>query len=192
MRRDVRRGAVGLLLVLVALAVTACRRAGDSASSASTVADSRTSPAQWVITPETYGPVRFGEPLDDAGDAIGEPLTASYDDEDSCAFVRPRTFPAGVTLMVEYDTVERVDVEGTGVRTSAGAAVGDPEARVLSLYRGQVQVQPHKYSGPAGHYLVVTPPGDTAHRLIFETDGQRVVGYRAGRRPAVEYVEGCG
>jgi len=29
------------------------------------------------------------------------------------------------------------------------------------------------------------------HLLIFETDGQKVVTYRAGIRPAVEYIEGC-
>ena len=34
-------------------------------------------------------------------------------------------------------------------------------------------------------------PEDSARRLIFETDGQRVVRYRAGITPAVEYVEGC-
>ena len=28
-------------------------------------------------------------------------------------------------------------------------------------------------------------------RIIFETDGKRVVKYRAGRGPQVEYVEGC-
>lgn len=28
-------------------------------------------------------------------------------------------------------------------------------------------------------------------RIIFKTDGKRVVKYRAGLRPQVEYVEGC-
>ena len=32
---------------------------------------------------------------------------------------------------------------------------------------------------------------DSAYRLIFETDGQRVTEYRAGLLPAVEWVEGC-
>ena len=36
-----------------------------------------------------------------------------------------------------------------------------------------------------------TELADSARRLIFETDGQRVVRYRAGVTPAVEYVEGC-
>lgn len=88
--------------------------------------------------------------------------------------------------------IERVDVDSAGVLTAEGAGVGDAEANVIALYRGRVSVQPHKYTGPRGHYLIVTSTGDTLHRIVFETDGQRVVNYRAGRRPAVDYVEGCG
>jgi hypothetical protein len=44
---------------------------------------------------------------------------------------------------------------------------------------------------PAGHYLVITQPGDTVDQIIFETDGKRVLNFHAGRLPAVAYVEGC-
>ena len=37
----------------------------------------------------------------------------------------------------------------------------------------------------------VVTPADTTRRLVFETDGARVLRYRAGRRPEVEWVEGC-
>jgi hypothetical protein len=37
----------------------------------------------------------------------------------------------------------------------------------------------------------VTDPADSMLRIIFETDSGRVVRYRAGRRPPVDYVEGC-
>lgn len=46
----------------------------------------------------------------------------------------------------------------------------------------------------SAHYLVFRPR-DAADRretgLIFDTDGQRVVGVRAGLQPSVGYVEGC-
>jgi hypothetical protein len=44
-----------------------------------------------------------------------------------------------------------------------------------------------------GHYLTVVPTSkaDSPYRIIFETDGKRVLNYRAGIRPQVEYVEGC-
>jgi hypothetical protein len=77
------------------------------------------------------------------------------------------------------------------VRTSEGAGVGDTEASVLARYEGRVRVEPHKYAGPTGHYLVVAAPPDTSHLIIFETDEGTVVTYRAGRTPEVRYVEGC-
>ena len=93
--------------------------------------------------------------------------------------------------MIVDDTVARVEVTSGDVKTAEGAGIGDAESDVVTLYQGRVEVQPHKYTGPQGHYVVVTPPGDSLHRIIFETDGQKVLRYRAGRVPAVQYVEGC-
>lgn len=146
---------------------------------------------QWVVRPESFGPVRFGAPLPAVSAAIGEEVRPTYADFETCDYVRPKALPAHTMLMVINDTIVRVDVDSVGVRTAEGAQVGDSETSVLELYRGRISVEPHKYTGPEGHYLVVSSPGDTLHRIIFETDGQRVTGYRAGRRPAVEYVEGC-
>jgi hypothetical protein len=93
--------------------------------------------------------------------------------------------------MIAGGLIARVDVDTLPVATSAGARVGDSEARVDSLYPGRVAVRPHKYED--GHYLVVTPDrADTTLAIVFETSGGRVTRYRAGRRPMVEYVEGCG
>jgi len=83
-----------------------------------------------------------------------------------------------------------VDVTEGPVATTEGARIGDSEDRIESLYPGQVKVMPHKYT--AGHYLVVTPARGGDNRIVFETDGEKVVRYRSGREPAVEYVEGCG
>jgi len=104
----------------------------------------------------------------------------------------PRGAPAGVRFMVEQGKIVRVDVDSSGVRTAAGAEVGMSEVDVRGRYPVGLRVQPHKYD-PKGRYLVLQgmQPADSARRLIFETDGQRVVRYRAGITPAVQYVEGC-
>jgi hypothetical protein len=93
--------------------------------------------------------------------------------------------------MVEQGRIVRVDVDSAGLATSEGATVGMSEADIRSRYPGVREV-PHKYD-ERGRYLVVTSasPADSALRLIFETDGARVVRYRAGVVPQVEYVEGC-
>jgi hypothetical protein len=143
------------------------------------------------VTPEAVGSVRFGITLAQLNAELRDSLRPTYAISDQCDFVHPAAFPAGLRLMVERDTIVRVDVDSAGVQTSEGVAVGDTEADALTRYAGRVEVQPHKYTGPQGHYLIVRSPADTAHRLIFETDGRRIERYRAGRRPAVEYVEGC-
>lgn len=148
----------------------------------------------WQVTARGIGPVRAGLPLQDAAAAVGGALTAPAGVEPGgCAYLAWRGGPPGVRVMVEEGRVARIDVDSGGVATDAGARVGDTAARVQSLYPGRVAVTPHKYT--TGHYyLTVTPPApaDSAYRIVFETDGQRVTRYRAGRRPPVEYVEGCG
>lgn len=177
-------------LLLVAALALACR--GSSEQKTATI-DSALVPKDtaWTVSPSGFGPARIGLTLAQLGTALGDSLTLQDPIDPSCGHVRPRAFPAGVRLMIVDDSVARVDVDTAGVRTVDGAQVGDSEQAVLSLYAGRVQVMPHKYTGPEGHYLIVNAPGDTMSRIVFETDGQRVERYRAGRRPAVDYVEGC-
>lgn len=101
------------------------------------------------------------------------------------------SLPGGVRVMVEQGKVARVEVFEGSVQTAKGARIGDTEERIKRLYPNQVTVMPHKYTD--GHYLAVVPTAtaDSAYRIIFETDGRRVLRYRAGTRPQVEYVEGC-
>ncbi|HEU5175112.1 MAG TPA: hypothetical protein VFT96_10200 [Gemmatimonadaceae bacterium] len=146
---------------------------------------------EWVLRPDGAGPVRVGMTLEAAGRVLGESLRADYDVFEGCDFVVPATAPLGVSLMVLSDTVVRVDIDTGAVATHEGIRIGDTEARVLEAYRGQVTVDAHPYGGPVWHYLIVDPPGDTLHRMIFETDGTRVTSLRAGLRDAVDLIEGC-
>ena len=151
----------------------------------------------WVVQADSFGPLALGVPIAQAESALGSAILARMPELDGCSEVRPPALPSGTSLMVIRDTagtpvtVERVDVHTAGVRTREGVGVGDAEDSVLAVYRGRVQVQPHKYTGPEGHYLVVTHPRDTLFLIIFETDGRHVTRFRAGRKPAVQYVEGC-
>jgi hypothetical protein len=109
----------------------------------------------------------------------------------ACMYATADSLPSGVRVMVEQGKVARVEVVEGSLQTARGARIGDTEARVKRLYPNQVTVSPHKYTD--GHYLTVVPTSsaDSAYRIIFETDGSRVLRYRAGTRPQVEYVEGC-
>jgi hypothetical protein len=147
--------------------------------------------AAWVLDASRFGSYQVGMSLADLNARLGEHLSPAYQVNSTCDQIDPAGFPEGVIVMVENDTVVRFDVENPAVRTSVGAGVGDPEADVLRRYGRTISVGPHKYTGPEGHYLTVSPPGDSLHQVIFETDGRVVTHLRAGRLPSVAYVEGC-
>jgi hypothetical protein len=129
--------------------------------------------------------------LSEANNVSGNRLVVPAKPEE-CDYAKIRGAPDGILVMIEKGTISRIDItRGSSVVTAAGAKIGDSEARIKSLYPGLVTTQPHKYTD--GHYLVVTPGSaeEKGFRIVFETDGSKVLRYRSGRTPAVEYVEGC-
>ncbi|HEY7394362.1 MAG TPA: hypothetical protein VH559_05940 [Gemmatimonadaceae bacterium] len=181
-----------VLAVLLAACTIERRPDADSAIGDST----RPASAAWIVRPDSVGPIPLGASIAQAAVALGDSINADLSGPNGCVQVEVPSMPAGTSLMALRDStgivrIERVDIDTAGILTAEGAGVGDPEPRVVELYRGRVSVQPHKYTGPEGHYVIVTSPRDTMFQIIFETDGRRVLNYRAGRRPAVEFVEGC-
>ena len=146
----------------------------------------------YVVTGDGFAGVRFGMTIAEAEAALGHKLKPTGDvQEGDCKFVEPVGAYEGLAFMVIGNTIARLDVqETTAIATDAGAKVGDSEARVIELYKGRTRVEEHKYTGPEGHYVLVLG-GDGMAQIVFETDGGKVVSYRAGRQPEVEWVEGC-
>jgi len=145
-----------------------------------------------VTTIDGIAPAKVGMSTQQLAAALGHPVAPATGAKRACRFIQSASLPIDVSLLLVNDTVARVDIDSTGAHTSEGAFVGDPESRVLQIYRGRVVVQPRKYMDKNAHYLIVTPANDTTRRIVFETDGEKVVRYRVGRRPEVEWVEGCG
>jgi hypothetical protein len=130
--------------------------------------------------------------LEQAENAVGAKISPGEKIDEDCTYTSIPGSPPG-TFMVINRRIARFDVDTPGVLTRSGAQVGMLESEILGLYPGQIVVEEHPYEGPEGHYLVFVPrsPADTGFGLIFETDGQRVTRYRAGRQPEVSYIEGC-
>jgi hypothetical protein len=171
-------------IILAALtSATAC--AGRDAKKG----DSAAVPPAPVVSMAGYDLIRIGETAHDLA-LTGDSAAASNPKHATCRVAHPKLFPIGTTIMLVGDVVERIDVDSAGVRTAEGAQVGDSESRVLELYRGQIVSLPHKYI-KNGHNLVVRQANIT-NRIVFETDGNKVLRYRVGRPPAVDFVEGCG
>ena len=159
----------------------------DTASAATTInPDSQT-----VVTQYGIGKLRAGMTVAEAGSVFPGFRVPVRRNRNACMYATADSLPAGVRVMVEQQRVTRIDVFEGAVQTAKGARIGDSEERIKRLYPNQVTVSPHKYTD--GHYLTVVPTdaADSAYRIVFETDGRRVLRYRAGTRPQVEYVEGC-
>jgi len=165
------------------------RRAGAVSQSDSASHFANTS--SWSVNIRGIGPLQAGMSRAEAARVMGVAPGVVDSAWTDCDYVGFGDMPAGVSFMVEDGTIARVDVNSGRVATEEGARIGDTEDRIRKLYGARVSTTPHKYVD--GHYLTVRPIGttDSAFRIIFETDGRIVTGYRSGRRPPVEYVEGC-
>lgn len=189
------------MMSLAALGSAACNDAShDRTDSSRSARDPKASAAgdvttPWMVTPRGVGPVRVGMSASEVSAALGQrlviPSEATADER--CAYATWRGAPPGVSLMIENGHVERVDVDSASIPTTAGVRVGDSEESVRAVYAERVTTTPHKYD-PSGHNLTVRPAAaaDSMFRIVFETDGKRVMRFRAGRLAAVQYVEGCG
>jgi hypothetical protein len=138
------------------------------------------------------GDIRIGMTPREAIRSARMKLVAVGEIDNNCYYIRPQKGSQHISMMVVEGRIARIDINpGSSIRTLSGAGIGDSEQQIKQLYRDRLKVSPHKYL--RGHYLTFTPTGQTDrnYRLIFETDGHRVVNYRVGKMPEVAYVEGC-
>ncbi len=152
---------------------------------------------QAKVATNGIGSIRVGMTVAEASIASGTKLvsTGDYAIERGCYYVQPQGTPKGLYFMVSDGRIARVDVDDkSSITTLSGAKIGDTEARIKALYPGQIKVSPHKYTGDSGgNYLTFIPKdkSDRNYRVVFETDGKRVLRFRSGKLPEVEFVEGC-
>jgi hypothetical protein len=150
-------------------------------------------PAQstsWTVTEAGIGPIHVGMTVAQANAAIGGGFSAPSGSGDRCTYAVLTKAPKGLAVMLDKGKVARVEVRSGDVATANGARIGDSELKVMALYSGKVTTTPHKYL-PNGHYMTVAPSAAN-NRIVFETDGSKVINYRSGQQPQVEYVERCG
>ncbi|MBA3656799.1 MAG: hypothetical protein H0W69_05535 [Gemmatimonadaceae bacterium] len=168
----------------------------DSIATPLTVAPAETATTMpkedWNVSETGIGPVRAGMTLKQVNEVLpalkpsegaGDLATAE------CTYARSSSLPSGVVLMFEKGSVARIEVRSGSARTAEGAGIGDKEARLKSLYGARLKTSPHKYTD--GHYLTLPSTTDSSSKIVFETDGIRVLRFRSGKTPAVDYVEGC-
>lgn len=148
----------------------------------------------WIVSEAGIGPIRAGMSVEESRGLLPGLRTAEGSGDLAsapCTYARSQSLPPGVVLMFENGRIARVDILTGSSRTVEGAGIGDTEARLQSLYPDRLATTPHKYADE-GHYLTVPSKSDSTYKIVFETDGYKVLRFRSGKTPAVDYVEGCG
>lgn len=146
----------------------------------------------WTLAMDGIGPVRVGMTIADVERLVGGTARIErIEPGDACGYAYLPGVPEGISFMLSHDTVVRANVDEAGILDELGLGVGSTEAEVMARRAGMIRVEPHPYTGPEGHYQIVDDPARPGFRLIYETDGQRVVTFRAGRLPEADYIEGC-
>jgi hypothetical protein len=147
------------------------------------------------------GPIKIYMTVAQARAAVGKPVNVGEEyAAEGCAFAKVEGGPEALRFMVNRNTksepwrIVRVDVSEGPIATVSGIKVGAPEAEVKAAYTGKggtYTVEPHPYTAPQGHYLIYDADGKGGKLLIFETDGTKVLSFRAGDEGAVQAIEGC-
>jgi hypothetical protein len=149
------------------------------------------------------GPVKIGMSLEEASAAVGRKVAVDETSliqepgEATCGFADVEDGPAGLSFMVLRDNpgaewkIYRVDVFDTSrIATGGGIRNGSTEDEVKQVYGDKMKVEPHTYTGPEGHYLVLDVDGEGGYMLLFETDGTKVLQFRSGNDEAVRAPRG--
>lgn len=173
-RAGARRMGTGFLVaLLVALGVTAADAALGSRAR---------------ITTAGVGPIRIGMTADQARRAAGRRITVSGEVSPGCASGRlyPRRF--GVSFLLTRGRIQRIYIARRGIATKSGVRVGDSTARLRRIYGKRLVVRPGPYSRRDRLYEL-----RFGNRKVtfFSIRNRRVNDISTGRKPEIDYIEGC-
>lgn len=140
-----------------------------------------------------YGELRFGMDEKAFEQAWAGKLKGAATPDSDCFYKLPVAAATSrdFGFMFARGRFVRYDVGSAMETAPGGGKVGMSETQIRALYGTRVEAQPHKYVDGANYLRVAAPEGDGV--LLFETDAQgKVVRWRVGVPPQVDYVEGCG
>jgi len=179
-------------LLGVAAAGLALTIAGVLPAVASAVPVSSTS----RITQNGLGSIRLGITVDQAQQRTGQRIQNNLftPGDDSCGIAQLHPRSLGVTMQTTNSRIWVINVSGPGISTRSGVAVGDSIAALRRAYRSKLRSGPNKYTPGVRDYWVDFPDN---RKITFYTSDDRKAAKRtitqisSGRKPEVDFVEGC-
>jgi hypothetical protein len=113
------------------------------------------------------------------------PVTSSNLFNKDCYYVEPQTGIGleRVRFLVVKDAIATIEVSRNySLYTANGAQVGQSIDEVKRIYGKNLITKDN---------TLVYTPAKKKYRIVFETEKSHITGYKAGRMPEINYVNGC-
>lgn len=150
-------------------------------------------PAEGAITLNGFGPAHWGASEEQVRQAWGKDLQGAPSEPNGCYYLFPEPRSSGgyrLAFMFEGAKFARLDVRVPEIAAPGGGRVGMDKAEVHRLYPS-ITEQKHKYVEGGLNLRGMDPEGG-AGVIVFEVDPVgKVIAWRVGVPPQVDYVEGC-
>ena len=142
------------------------------------------------ITQHGIGPLRIGMTLDQAQKRTGQTIEHQRFDpaSDACGIGRLLPADLGVMMTTTDRRIAVLSVSERGIATRRGIRVGDTARDLRRAYGSRLRSRVNKYDPRARDFVLRF--GN--RKMIFWTDAKRVIRQiDGGRKPEIDYVEGC-
>lgn len=151
-----------------------------------------------VLQPDSLGSIKLGMTARKLLNALHETLVYDYDplSTHACGTASSKSNETiGVSFTLNEGYLIRININyndkgmPSPIRTEAGIGLDASEDDVKKAYGDRIIVMRHP-NDPSWHYFIVDDPSET-YAIVFETNGTKVIHFRAGTYPDVVRPDGC-
>ena len=136
------------------------------------------------------GAVTFGLTVPAAAEASGSSML-SCEPVSECYHVTPAAAPPGISFLVHFSTIERVDIVDGPITTRSGIGIGTTAEHLVATFGDQIEQQVVD-ADTVNFVFVPKDASDADFRVVFTVEDGVVTTYRSGRLPMVLQDSPCG
>ena len=136
------------------------------------------------------GAVTFGLTVPAAAEASGSSML-SCEPVSECYHVTPAAAPPGISFLVHFSTIERVDIVDGPITTRSGIGIGTTAEHLVATFGDQIERQVVD-ADTVNFVFVPKDASDADFRVVFTVEDGVVTTYRSGRLPMVLQDSPCG
>lgn len=136
------------------------------------------------------GVVTFGLTVPAAAEASGSAML-SCEPVSECYHVTPAAAPPGISFLVHFSTIERVDIVDGPITTRSGIGIGTTAEHLVATFGDQIEREVID-ADTVNFVFVPNDASDADFRVVFTVEDGAVTTYRSGRLPMVLQDSPCG